>query len=68
MYDIKERNYEWESFKYELPRKYTYVPPSFVRSGGLFGVKKSYLDDLQKEKKKIPGPSHYKFNVIQSRP
>jgi hypothetical protein len=51
-----------------MPRKYTYVPPSFVRSGGIFGTKNNYLDDLQKEKKKIPGPSHYKFNEIKERP
>lgn len=29
--------------------------------------KTNFLDDLQKAKKKIPGPSHYKFEV-PSRP
>lgn len=48
MYDIRERNYEWEDFKYEMPRKYTHNAASFVRSGGFFGTKKNYLDDLQK--------------------
>lgn len=48
MYDIRERNYDWESFKYQLPKKYTHSAASFVKSGAIFGLKKNYLDDLQK--------------------
>lgn len=34
----------------------------------MFGYKKNYLDDLQKQKKTIPGPNFYKVNPVLSRP
>jgi hypothetical protein len=68
MYDIAERNYEWEEFKYEIPRKYIHPPSPLSKSSTFFGSKKNFLDDLQRQKKQIPGPSHYKRTHLQSRP
>jgi len=34
----------------------------------LFFNKTNYLDDLQKAKKKIPGPNHYKYSINTLRP
>jgi len=67
LYNIKERNYDWEDFKYELPRKYTKNTTSFVKSGALFCSKKGYLDVLEKEKKTMPGPNYYKNVDIKPR-
>ena len=36
--------------------------------GGQFGIKENYLDQLQKEKKKIPGPFDYIAQGITVRP
>lgn len=47
MYDLNERNYDWESFKYVLPKKYDHKSTSNLRPGSIFGQKKNYLDDLQ---------------------
>lgn len=32
-------------------------------SGGLFGMKKGYLDDLEKQKKAIPAPNKYTTSI-----
>lgn len=34
----------------------------------MFCSKKNYLDDLQKEKKKIPAPNQYDYKVTCMRP
>lgn len=60
IYNITERNYAWESFKYVLPRKYAAHSQTKGIDGGVFGTKDNYLDQLQKDKKKIPGPTDYK--------
>lgn len=49
MFDMKERNYDWESFKLEAPKKYSSNSSnSQVPSGAAFGKKNNYLDLLQK--------------------
>lgn len=65
---MNNRNYEWENFKYELPKKYHGISEKRLQiSSAKIPPKTNFLDDLQKQKKKIPGPSHYKFDV-PSRP
>lgn len=69
MFDLREKNYDWESFKLENPKKYSSTTPtSQVPSGALFGNKNNYLDSLQKEKKLIPGPTDYKETSVKQRP
>ena len=49
MFDMKERNYDWQSFKLEVPKKYSANPlNNQVPSGAIFGKKDNYLDQLQK--------------------
>jgi hypothetical protein len=68
MYDTAEGNFEWEEFRYEVPRKYTHAPTSSAKSGALFGTKSSFLELLQKQKRGIPGPSHYQPADLKPRP
>ena len=68
LYDMEHRNYDWESFKYEVPRKYM---GEDVKKMPLVGAKAprktNYLDELHRVKKHIPGPNKYHIKE-QSRP
>lgn len=59
MYNMVERNYEWESFKYVVPKKYQHPPQSPTTLKETPSHKKNYIDDVLYIKKCIPGPSHY---------
>ena len=68
-FDLKERNYDWETFRLEVPKKYSNgVMMNQVPSGAIFGKKNNYLDLLQKDKKQIPGPTHYAAKEVKQRP
>ena len=51
-----------------MPKKYANHSQVKGIDGGVFGTKFNYLDELEKQKKKIPGPSHYKNTEMYSRP
>ena len=69
MFDLKERNYPWEPFKYQMPKHYSSLTKySQVPAGAMFGTKDNYLDSIQKAKKTIPGPTHYKVTPVTARP
>jgi hypothetical protein len=42
--------------------------PSSAKSGTFFRNKQRFLDQLQNQKKGIPGPSHYLLTDIKTRP
>ena len=59
LYHATNRNYEWEQFKYVVPKQYhmqspTHQPPDYSSM-----LKLNYIDDVLRIKKFIPGPSSY---------
>ena len=60
VYDITERNYHWESFKYVVPKAYhqdecKHMPQDRPEH------KRNYIDDVLKIKKNIPSPNYYEI-------
>lgn len=67
IYSIVNRDYEWEEFKYNIPRKYQSYKQSGHKSYDKPRRKTNYIDEVQKMAKKVPGPSSYKIGW-ESRP
>ena len=63
IYNTINRNYEWEHFKYVVPKKYSQtpfkqIPPSKSQP------KLNYIDDVLRIKKCIPAPNAYTIATL----
>lgn len=66
MYDMVNRNYEWEGFKYQIPRQY-FQGEKKVAPGSRPPHKLNYIDDVLRIKKFVPAPNKYEIKE-NSRP
>jgi hypothetical protein len=67
IYDITNRNYEWEAFKYQMPRQYYHPNDKKSPPGDRPPHKLNYIDDVLRIKKFIPAPNKYEIKE-NSRP
>jgi hypothetical protein len=61
MYNISNRYYDWEKFRYSLPRHYHQNPPAKTPPPRAL-LKTNYIDDVLKIKKGLPAPNAYSPN------
>ena len=65
LFDLLERNHDWEKAKYPVPAMYQH--PSFQHIPAKAEKhKETYVDSLLQEKKQIPAPNKYRPQTAQA--
>lgn len=65
MFDMASQNYEWESFKYQVPRHYLSYCQKKSEPAAKPPHKLNYIDDVLSIKKFVPAPNKYEIKENQ---